>query len=129
MKKIAMLLVLMTIIPLVIALEQPLGTEDLIFSIEQPESLSTTIEGERCYEEYGTTEGYCSGNIRIYYQCLQRMEGLEWIRQSENCGDYSGRCVIKDSKAQCITGETKTSTKTIAIVIGIILLLVVLIKK
>ncbi len=128
MKKIVMLLILMTVIPLVIALEQPLTID--IFSIEQPEGLSTTIEGETCYKEYATTEGYCSGNIRIYYQCLQRLEGKQWIRQSENCGDYDGRCVIRDGKATCITGEGGgISGKTILIIVGVILALLVLKRK
>jgi len=130
MKKVVMLLIMLTVIPLVVALEQPLSSEDLIFSIGQPEGLSTTIEGTICYKEYGTTEGYCSGDIRIYYQCLQRMEGLQWIRQSENCADYDGRCVIREGKATCLTGESGGfSGTTIIIIVGIIIVAFFIFKK
>jgi len=95
-------------------------------ALPQPNPATFTIEGEPCYEKYKTTEGYCSGNIRIYYQCAPRTSGLEWTRQSENCGDYNGRCVIRDNKATCIVGGPYSGSN-ITIIIGFIIFIIVVI--
>ena len=81
----------------------------------------SSIIGDSCTNEWSTTGDYCSGLIRIYYQCVPSLNGLIWEQRSENCGSYGGRCMIKDGVAQCVDlpGETPYSHKVMLIGFGL----------
>lgn len=81
------------------------GSDNLDLDIS-PSSLS--IMGSSCSNLYSTTGEYCSGHVRIYYQCFETLDGGQWQQRSENCEDYSGRCVEEDGKAKCVDGYGQT---------------------
>ena len=84
-----------------------------------------SVMGTQCSNVYATTGDYCSGNIRIYYQCLQTMDGSEWQQRSENCEDYpgKGRCSEADGQARCVDFAGSTSSTRAMIIIGIVLII------
>ena len=104
-----------------IAIDQPENQAD---PFESPHTLSVygdsglpdlditpsplSIMGSECSNLYKTTSEYCSGHVRIYYQCLETMDGGEWQQRSENCEDYSGRCIEEDGQAKCVDGLGQT---------------------
>ena len=94
-------------------------------------TLSTSsIMGSECSNLYTSTGHYCSGHLRIYYQCLPTMDGGEWQQRSENCGDYpgGGRCSQGSGKAECVDylGDTTHGKKLLWWGIGLIILGLVL---
>ncbi|MFC1591653.1 hypothetical protein ACFL43_03915 [Thermodesulfobacteriota bacterium] len=83
-----------------------------------------SIMGSSCSNLYSTTGEYCSGHVRIYYQCLQTVEGSEWQQRNENCEDYSGRCIEEDGQAKCVDGYGQTSYGKKILWTGILLIVV-----
>ncbi len=98
------------------------GTSGLPDMDIHPSSLS--IAGSACSALYSTTNEYCSGHIRIYYQCLDTIEGPEYQQRTENCAEYPGGgiCVQDGSKARCesYTGTTSYGKKLLMTGIGLI---------
>jgi len=119
--------------------DDPFETTDGAFSLiggeEETPSIDLTpsgssLSGSSCSNQYATTNEYCSGEVRIYYQCLPTADGLEWQQRSENCGDYvgGGRCVEEGNKAKCVDmggdtsyGKTVLALSMVLIIIGSIL--------
>jgi len=79
----------------------PLSKSD-IYSVT-----GASIEGEPCSNQYKISGSYCSGNIRMYYQCLPSSTGLTWQKRSENCGDYNYICYAGD----CVPSSTSNIFK------------------
>lgn len=85
-----------------------------------------SLMGSSCSNLYKTTGEYCSSHIRIYYQCLETMDGGEWQQRSENCGDYpgGGRCIEEDGQAKCVDFAGTSPYGTKMLVIGLVLIAV-----
>jgi len=123
----------------VFAIDKPLAPSDpfdsnVLLSVYGKSSLPAldisasplSIAGSECSNIYASTGDYCSGNIRIYYQCLQTMSGMEWQQRSENCEDYlgKGRCTESDGKARCVDfAGSRTESKAV-IIVSIALILI-----
>lgn len=103
-----------------------------IFSITQPDSLDTSLNGQECDTLYETSDGYCSEDIRQYYQCLASDVNIyKWTPRSENCGTYSEtmHCGYdEDGKAQCLPGKGNT-IKYVILIGGIIIVGYLLMNK
>lgn len=85
---------------------------------------SNSFAGTACTEKYASTGSYCSGHVRVYYQCLPTMDGNEWQQRSENCGDYPGGgiCAMEDGQATCkdYAGQTEYGRKMLFMGIGLV---------
>ena len=68
----------------------PLEKEGFDFlSIIKPPAPGTST----CTDINAETNSYCSGNIRIYQQCIRTVDGGEWQQKSEDCSAYpNGVC-------------------------------------
>lgn len=135
--KLILMIVLILASVSVLAITQPENPEDPFSSPQllsvygdsalPPLDITTSplsIMGSECSNLYVTTGEYCSGHVRIYYQCLQTMEGAEWQQRNENCEDYSGRCIEEDGKAKCVDGYGQTGFGKKLLIWGIGLLIV-----
>ena len=104
-----------------------------LLSVYQDSSLPTldisasplSIMGSQCSNRYATTGDYCSGNIRIYYQCLQTADGMEWQQRSENCEDYPGkaRCSEADGTAKCVDFAGSNDNTRLMVILGIVFII------
>lgn len=87
-------------------------------------SSGTGLEGTPCTNLYATMDEYCSGHVRIAYQCRETIDGPEWTQISENCANYlgGGICVMEDNKAVCdsFAGSTSQGKKMLWIALGLI---------
>jgi len=113
MKKIIYLIMSLILISSVLAVSKPAqqpdpfkvfyltvaGTQKLTaFDIAPPPS---SIVGRECTNLYSTTGDYCSGHLRVYYQCLPHLDGNWYEQRTENCKDYDGRCSVINNVARC----------------------------
>ena len=87
-------------------------------------SAMNSFAGTECSNLYASSNEYCSGHVRIYYQCLPTVDGGEWQQRSENCEDYSGRCIEEDGSARCVDGYGQTGFGKKLLVWGVVLILV-----
>lgn len=80
-----------------------MSTEQILPSLSIAPS-ENTLMGSACSNLYATTGDYCSGHMRIYYQCLETLDGGEWQQRTENCEDYigGGRCAVQSGQAKCV---------------------------
>ena len=83
---------------------EPPSNYNPIYTLEHKHIVlySGSIEGTSCTNRYATSGDYCSGNIRMYYQCDYKDGGLTWQKRSENCGDYNYICYAGD----CVESST-----------------------
>jgi len=106
-----------------------------IFAISQPQNINplfkkeiysvagASITGEPCSNQYKITGSYCSGNLRIYYQCLPSSSGWIWQKRVENCGDYNYICYAGD----CVPSSTSNILKQNFLLITTIIILSIII--
>jgi len=136
-KKLSLILMMLICIASALALPKPSNPAD---PFESPQTLSiygsdslpvlditaseNTLMGSECSNLYATSGEYCSGHVRVYFQCLPAIDGSQWEQRSENCADYpgGGRCVEEDGKAQCVDYAGTTSYGKKMLVIGIVLI-------
>ena len=83
-----------------------------------------SLMGSECTNLYASTGDYCSGHVRIYYQCLPTLYGSEWQQRNENCEDYEGRCIEEDGRAKCVDYPGSTSHGKKMLFIGIALIVI-----
>jgi len=114
MKQIIYLIMSLILISSVFAVSKPAHQPDpfttfymSITGTQQVEALSVapnpdSIVGKECTNIYSTIGDYCSGHLRIYYQCLPHTDGNWYEQRTENCENYDGRCAVVNSKAQCV---------------------------
>jgi len=64
------------------------------------------LDGQACTLEYATTGSYCSGSLRMYYQCLyQTVDSMAWEKWSEDCSAYSAYCVAGDCRGGYVSSD------------------------
>lgn len=108
-------------LPVALAVEQP-NNYNPIYTLAHKDIVlySGSIEGTACTNRYATSGDYCSGNIRMYYQCDYKNGGLTWQKRSENCMDYGYLCVSGD----CVLTSTQNilykNIKQVLVFLGII---------
>ena len=123
MKKLIILLMVLILCASVFALNQP-AKPDTEIEGDISATGSTSIQGTSCTNLYETTGDYCSGHLRIYYQCLPTLDGGQWEQRTEDCESYGGRCSELFTEAKCVDYPTSSPRSKIIIAVSILFLII-----
>lgn len=107
-----------------VAPADPLSTvSGNLFTIVKPPA---PYSGE-CTEYWAESNSRCSGDLRIYNQCIRKVVGGEWEQRTEDCSDYpdgycmDGKCYTSGEEATPIGAQMDYFIKILAgaiIIIG-----------
>lgn len=123
MKAAIVLLALFLLAANAVAIEKPepvlpFDTQQLAmaFAVTQP----TPPAAGECFDLWATANVRCSGDIRLFDQCVASLDGGEWQPRSENCKAYGADWTCLNNECVDFGSVLPDKMETItAVVVGI----------
>lgn len=118
-RKDAVLLVFLLLLPSVFALSKPLSINPTDLKISEKVG-SGDIIGTEC-TPWEIKDEYCNGKVRHYDQCVKTVDGGVWQQMSEVCSDYG-------DNVRCLGGEcVKYENILFSVAVSLLIIVVALI--